>query len=61
MIRFLIPLAVVVGLGVVVAVAFGPNALWIYGFFALIAVGTALAAGVGGNIIAAWSRRRFDR
>jgi hypothetical protein len=50
----------VVALGVVVAVAFGPNALWVYGFFALIAGGTAVGAGVGGNIIRSWSSRRFE-
>ena len=53
-------LAGVIVLGVIVAVAFGPGALWIYGFFALLAVGTALATGVGGNVITAWSRRRFE-
>ena len=48
-------------LAVVVAVAWGPGALWIYGFFALLAGGTALATGAGGNLIQSWSRRRFDR
>jgi len=51
----------VVALGAVVAVAFGADALWVYGFFALIATGTAFVAGTGGNLITEWSRRRFDR
>ena len=54
-------LAGVVALGAVVAVAFGAGALWVYGFFALISVGTALGAGLGGTLIQDWSRRRFER
>ncbi|HEY3185512.1 MAG TPA: hypothetical protein VGJ77_21895 [Gaiellaceae bacterium] len=60
MIRFVAAFAGVVALGVVVAVAFGAGALWIYGFFALVAVATALATGLGGNLITAWSRKRFE-
>ena len=59
--RFVVALAIVVALGAVVAVAFGAGALWVYGFFALIAVGTALGAGMGGDLITRWSRSRFDR
>ena len=31
-----------------------------YAFFALIAVGTAVGIGVGGDVVRDWSRRRFD-
>jgi uncharacterized membrane protein len=58
---FLVGLAAVVALGAVVAVAFGAGALWVYGFFALIAACTALGAGLGGDLIMRWSRSRFDR
>jgi hypothetical protein len=57
---FVVAVAGVLALGVVVAFAFGADALWVYAFFALIAVGTAVATGVGGNLITEWSRRRFD-
>ena len=50
----------VVALGVVVAIAFGAEALWVYGFFALLAAATALAIGLGGDVISAWSRRRVE-
>jgi hypothetical protein len=61
MVRFAAPLAALVALGVLVAVAFGAEALWVYGFFALLAVGTAVGAGLGGPLITDWSRRRFER
>jgi CDP-diglyceride synthetase len=47
-------------LGAVVGVAFGAEAIWVYAFFALFVACTALAAGVGGDLIQSWSRRRFD-
>jgi hypothetical protein len=61
MARIAAPLAALIALGVVVAVAFGAEALWVYGFFALLAGATAIGAGLGGPIITQWSRRRFER
>ena len=58
--RFLGALAAVVVLGVVVAIAWGYEALWLYGFFAAIAVATAVLAGMSGGLIEQWSRRRFE-
>jgi NhaP-type Na+/H+ or K+/H+ antiporter len=58
--RFGAPVVVLVVLGVVVAIAFGADALWVYGFFAVLAAGTALAIGLGGDIISSWSRRRVE-
>ena len=58
--RFLYAVAVLVALGAVVAIAFGWSALAFYAFFALIAVGTAVGIGVGGDVVRDWSRRRFD-
>jgi hypothetical protein len=46
--------------GVLVGVAFGADAIWVYAFFALIVACTALATGIGGGLIQGWSRRRFD-
>jgi hypothetical protein len=57
---YAVGLAGVVAIGIVVAAVFGLGALWVYGFFALIAAGTALAAGIGGDLVRAWSSRRFD-
>jgi hypothetical protein len=61
MVRLAAPVAALVALGVVIAFAFGAGALWVYGFFALLAGGTAVGAGVGGPLITDWSRRRFER
>ena len=47
-------------IGALVGVAFGAEAIWVYAFFALLVACTALAAGVGGELIQSWSRRRFD-
>jgi hypothetical protein len=58
--RFGAAAVVLVALGVVVAVAFGAEALWVYGFFALISVATAVAIGLGGDLITSWSRRRIE-
>ena len=46
--------------GALVGVAFGADAIWVYAFFALLVACTALAAGIGGDLIQSWSRRRFD-
>jgi len=51
--------ALVLG-AVVVAVAYGWSALFVYGFFAAIAGAVLLGARVGGDWIAGASRRRFD-
>lgn len=58
--QFAIGLGALVVLGVVVAFAFGAEALWVYGFFALFAALTALATGLSGDLIQSWSRRRFE-
>jgi hypothetical protein len=58
--HFLVALAGVVALGVVVAVAWGYEALWLYGFFAVIAVATAVLGGMSGGLIEQFSRRRFE-
>lgn len=60
LIRFGAALLAVVGLGAVVAIAFGADALWVYGFLALTAVLTAVGAGLGGDFIQRWSRQRFN-
>jgi hypothetical protein len=57
---YAVGLAGVVAIGIAVAAVFGLGALWVYGFFALIAAGTALAAGIGGDLVRGWSSRRFD-
>ena len=58
--RFVIGLAGLVAVGAVVVLAFGIEAIWLYGFFAVLAVATAVCIGVGGDVIRDWSRRRFD-
>jgi hypothetical protein len=58
--RFLIGLAGLVALGVVVVLAFGIEAIWLYGLFAILAVATAVGIGLGGDVVRDWSRRRFD-
>jgi hypothetical protein len=58
--HFLVALAAVVVLGVVVAIAWGYEALWLYGFVAALAIMTAVLGGLGGGLIEQWSRRRFD-
>jgi hypothetical protein len=57
---YAIGVAGLIVLGVLVAVAFGADAVWFYAFLALIVACTALAAGIGGELIQSWSRRRFD-
>jgi len=57
---YVIGLTALIVLGVAVAVAFGADAIWVYAFFALIVACTALATGIGGDLIQSWSRRRFD-
>ncbi|HZG35551.1 MAG TPA: hypothetical protein VEY87_06860 [Gaiellaceae bacterium] len=47
--------------GVAVALAWGGDALFVYGFFAAIAGAVMLGARVGGDWITGASRRRFDR
>ena len=54
------PCIALVGLGAVVAVAFGWEALWLYGFVAATVVVTSIGLGIGGPIITEWSRRRFE-
>jgi len=49
-----------VALGCVLVVAFGAEALWLYGFLVLIAAAMAIGVGKGGDLVAEWSRRRFD-
>ena len=46
--------------GVVVALVAGWDGLLVYGFFALIAAGLALAASIGGGWVEGASRGRFD-
>jgi hypothetical protein len=58
--HFLVALGGVVVLGVVVAIAWGYEALWLYGFVAALAIMTAVLGGLGGGLIEQWSRRRFD-
>jgi predicted RND superfamily exporter protein len=58
--RFLLAIAVLAVVGVVVAGAFGWDALVVYAFFALLAVGTAVGVGLGGEVVQRWSSRRFD-
>jgi hypothetical protein len=60
MARLRVPLGAVIVLGVVVAVAYGARALWLYGFLAVFAVAITLWISLGGNLITDWSRRRFD-
>jgi hypothetical protein len=43
-----------------VGIAWGWHALVVYGFFAGIAAATALALGVGGDLLTRRSARRFD-
>jgi CDP-diglyceride synthetase len=57
---FAVGIAALIVLGALVVVAFGTEAIWLYGFFAVFAACTALATGVGGDLIQSWSRRRFD-
>ncbi len=57
---YAIGVAGLIVLGFLVAVAFGADAIWVYAFLALIVACTALAAGIGGELIKSWSRRRFD-
>ena len=59
MARGIIVGALVLG-GVVVALFAGWNGLFVYGFFALIAGGLALAASIGGGWVEGASRGRFD-
>ncbi len=49
-----------VGLGIAVAVAWGPSALIVYAFFLFIAVVLAVGVVVGGRLLTEGSRRRFD-
>ena len=58
--RFLVATGAVVVFGVVIAVTFGAGALWVYAFFALLALATAVGTGVGGDLVRQWSSSRFD-
>jgi hypothetical protein len=49
-----------IALSCVLVVAFGTGALWLYGFFVLVAAATAVGVGTGGELVTEWSRRRFD-
>jgi len=57
---FLYLVAGTVALGVLLVVAFGAEALWLYGFLVLIAAAAAVGVGRGGDLVSGWSRRRFD-
>jgi hypothetical protein len=52
--------AVLVAVGVLVAVAFGWSSLVLYGFFAVLVTALAVAIDVGGSVITDASSRRFE-
>ena len=55
-----ISLAVIVGLGLAILLAWGVRAFVVFAFFAVIAGGVSFAAAGGGEWLARSSRGRFD-
>ncbi len=55
-----VQLVVLFALGLAIATAWGPRALIVYAFFALLALLFVHAAAVAGDLITGVSRSRFD-